>query len=122
MKFRVETKGFLLPKDGSAPDPDTLDTLSDAIQDELLELEGVIDPDLGITLRTGEIHLRTCVEAETPEQAIGQASGAFRSALHAAGIGTPGWEDDLTEKYEVEEVAWQVEKVSDADQDDLIPA
>lgn len=111
MKFNVVTKFFVLPKDGSPPDPDILDQLTDLVQDELLGLDKVIDPDLGISLTSGELHMRTCAEAETASEAIEIASGAFRSALHAAGISTPGWEEKITERYEVEEVSWQVEKV-----------
>jgi len=117
MRFRVETRGFILPGDGSEPDPQTLDALTDLVQDQLMKLDGAIDPDLTASLKSGELTLRACVEAGGHEEALKLAESIFRAALHAAEIGTPEWEPPTKAEYRVEEVDWHVSKI-----DDLIDA
>jgi hypothetical protein len=67
-----------------------LEKLLDAVMDELVKLHAT-DPSIGGTLPDGDVELSLAVEAETLEEATGSAFGTIRTAIHAAGGGTPGW-------------------------------
>jgi hypothetical protein len=61
---------------------------------------GVTDPFVGATLSSGEIEISLTVDAPSFEEAVAQALGVIRSAIHAAGGGTPNWRG--VERIEVE--------------------
>jgi hypothetical protein len=67
-----------------------LEKLLDVVMEELVKLD-VADPSIGGTLSDGDIELTLAVEAETLEKATASAFGTIRTAIHAAGGGTPGW-------------------------------
>ena len=67
-----------------------LEKLLDVVMEELVKLD-VTDPSIGGTLSDGDIELTLAVEAETLEKATATAFGTIRTAIHAAGGGTPGW-------------------------------
>ena len=67
-----------------------LETLLDAVMEELVKLD-VTDPSIGGTLSDGDVELSLAVEAETLENATANVFGTIRTAIHAAGGGTPGW-------------------------------
>jgi hypothetical protein len=67
-----------------------LEKLLDVVMEELVKLD-VTDPSIGGTLSDGDIELTLAVEAETLEKATASAFGTIRTAIHAAGGGTPGW-------------------------------
>jgi hypothetical protein len=67
-----------------------LEKLLDVVMEELVKLD-VTDPSIGGTLSDGDIELTLAVEAETLEKATANAFGTIRTAIHAAGGGTPGW-------------------------------
>ena len=67
-----------------------LEKLLDVVMEELVKLD-VTDPSIGGTLSDGDIELTLAVEAETLEKATASAFGTIRTAVHAAGGGTPGW-------------------------------
>jgi hypothetical protein len=67
-----------------------LEKLLDVVMEELVKLD-VTDPSIGGTLSDGNIELTLAVEAETLEKATASAFGTIRTAIHAAGGGTPGW-------------------------------
>jgi len=46
---------------------------------------------IGGTLSDGDIEFSLAVEAETLEEATASVFGTIRTAIHAAGGGTPGW-------------------------------
>jgi hypothetical protein len=71
-------------------DPDRLEVQLDQVMEELIRL-GVADPAIGGTLATGEVEISITVAAPTPEEAVPKAMSTLRTALHAAGIATPGW-------------------------------
>jgi hypothetical protein len=73
-----------------AGDLSELEQLLDAVMEELIELR-TTDPSIGGTLSDGDIEFSLTVEAATLEKATEQAFGTIRSAIHAAGGGTPGW-------------------------------
>jgi hypothetical protein len=77
--------------------PDDLDARSDALQEELDKLGHIVDPELLVNLRTGEIIAEMIVEADDMMEATSIAVCALRTAFHAIGENTPGWERLLDE-------------------------
>jgi hypothetical protein len=67
-----------------------LEKLLDVVMEELVRLD-VTDPSIGGTLSDGDVEFGLAVEAETLEKATVGAFGTIRTAIHAAGGGTPGW-------------------------------
>jgi hypothetical protein len=67
-----------------------LERLLDVVMEELVKLN-VMDPSIGGTLSDGDIEFRLAVEADTLENGTASAFGTIRTAIHAAGGGTPGW-------------------------------
>jgi hypothetical protein len=76
----------------TGPDPQRhLEEHLDCVADELMGLDGIVDPDLGATLSTGVVTFTLGVDAETMEAAMRLASAAIRTAIHAADGCTPNW-------------------------------
>ncbi len=75
-------------------DLDHLQDSIDQVMDELVKLtevdETLYDPSIGADLVAGEVEFSLSVDADEDE-AIPKALGAIRTAIHAAGGGTPGW-------------------------------
>jgi hypothetical protein len=71
-------------------DPDGLEQALDRVMEELVKLD-VTDPSIGGTLSDGDVEFSLAVEADTLEKATASAFGTIRTAIHAAGGGTPGW-------------------------------
>lgn len=71
-------------------DPDLLEEALDRVMSEFLRLE-VADPSIDATLTAGTVTFTVTVEAANPVEAVNQASMIVRSAIHAAGGGTPDW-------------------------------
>jgi hypothetical protein len=67
-----------------------LEKLLEVVMEELVRLD-VTDPSIGGTLSDGDIEFSLAVEDETLEKATASAFGTIRTAIHAAGGGTPGW-------------------------------
>ena len=63
----------------------------DLVADELAKL-GVIDPFVAAEGSTGKFHIALVIEADSEIDAIQAALGTIRSAIHAVGWGTPGWD------------------------------
>lgn len=74
---------------------DDFDAHTDKLFDELMTLDNVIDPDMTLSLTQHSVVITVASEAETTESAAVMAFSAVRTAIHAAGGGTPGWEDAL---------------------------
>jgi len=64
--------------------------------DALLDIEDVdpaiSDPDLAADLSSGHVDVQMTVEAADPAVAMVKALATLRSAIHAIGGATPGWE------------------------------
>ena len=64
--------------------------------DALLDLEAadaaIEDPDLEADLSSGHVDVQMIVDAEDPAAAMVKAFATLRSAIHAIGGATPGWE------------------------------
>jgi hypothetical protein len=61
-----------------------------AVLDELIDLDGVIDADLTADLGRRRVWYDFLVDAADVTEALTLAVAAFRTALHAAGVATPG--------------------------------
>lgn len=71
---------------------DRLDKLMNALLDVENGDDGITDPDLAAALSTGEVDVQMTVEATDPAEAATKALCAVRTAIHAIGDATPGWE------------------------------
>lgn len=101
MKFAVRFQGIIDVTD----EPDLFDRLDgasqptdaevmedhlDGVMDELLTL-GAEDPAIDLEISTGRVTFTVTIDGQNPVAAIAQASGLFRTAIHAAGGCTPDW-------------------------------
>ena len=73
-------------------DADDIAADFDAIAGALFDLDDVHDQDLAADLETRTLTFSIGVVADDEFGALDRALGAVRTALHAAGRGTPGWE------------------------------
>lgn len=65
----------------------------DLVADALYELDRIYDQDLSVDLSARTLTFSMAVDADSQVDALAAAMSAARTALHAAGGGTPGWED-----------------------------
>src|SRR5680860_554290 len=77
--------------------PEQLEGHLEYVADYLADSTGVIDPDLGANLETGEVEFSMAVDAETEAAAMEVCAAAVRSAIHAADGCTKGWEAHFEE-------------------------
>lgn len=76
---------------GEVFDPaSVLEAHFDQVMDELLKLNAV-DPSIDASLAAATVTFSVVVEAVNPIAAVEEASGVVRTAVHAAGGGTPDW-------------------------------
>lgn len=79
---------------------DELDEFTDELMDQLLELEDrphIADPSVGASLAAGTFEVDLTIEAADSVAAHTCFMTTLRTALHAMGMGTPGWEDLIEE-------------------------
>lgn len=73
----------------------------EVIVDHLIDLEectpGLLDSTVGLDMGAQTIEVQITIEADTGGAALDQAVACLRSAIHAAGGSTPGWEDGVEE-------------------------
>jgi hypothetical protein len=78
----------------AAEDHANLESSIDRIMEELVRLtevnERISDPNIGADLAAGQIEFSLTVNA-AEEDVTKEAVTAIRTAIHAAGQGTPGW-------------------------------
>ena len=83
-------------RDGTAGQRHDDDARFDALADALYELDAadpaVSDADLTARLADGRVTAAMVVDAEDPADAATKALCAVRTAIHAIGDATPGWE------------------------------
>lgn len=74
----------------------SIDDVEERIVDPLLEafegVEGPEDVDLGFDLAIGQLTISMFIEANTQAEALAVATAAARTAIHATGGHTPGWD------------------------------
>jgi hypothetical protein len=73
-------------------EPDDIASDFDAIADALFDFDAAHDQDLAADLETRTLTFSVGVVADDEFGALDRALGAVRTALHAAGRGTPGRE------------------------------
>jgi hypothetical protein len=99
MIFGVVFEGAVLGQS----EPSKVEELIDALADELYELD-TTDLSVAATLSTGTFEVSLTVDAEDVEAAIVQAAATLRTAIHAIGGATPGWEVVAAKARQVEPV------------------
>jgi hypothetical protein len=101
MKFEVTFEGLVLMHDGGSaagertPTPEELQIFLDAVMDEMLKLNE--DATIGARGSDGHVEIEATVEAEEFDGAVAKGSSLIRSAIHAAGGYTPGWDIEWCE-------------------------
>jgi hypothetical protein len=86
-----------------AIDPKDLDAQTDRVMEELLALEtsggaaGIHSSAVSANLTQGVVEVELCSVGETPADALTTALASIRAAIHAAGGGTPGYEELYTQ-------------------------
>ena len=77
-------------------DRDTVDAATSALMDALIDLENsdnhLSDADLTVNLASGVVEVQMVIEAEDLGDAANYAHCVLRTAIHATGGHTPGWE------------------------------
>lgn len=94
MKLEITYTGTLVvtpDHDDDVVDPEVeLERVFDATMQELLKLNAV-DPSVSGSAATGEIEISLVEEGRTMAAIVTSADSLIRSALHCAGVSTPGW-------------------------------
>ena len=89
MKVRVGVAFDVLDA-GRVPVEDELANHLADVLEALLDLDGVIDPDVSATLSEGHVEISVVLEAEDELSAAKEGTAAVRTAVNAAG-GYQGW-------------------------------
>lgn len=79
------------------PSHEDFEAFFDAIADAFYECEGIFDQDVSGNADTGDIVFSLAIDTDDPAEALQRALGAVRTAMHAAGGRTPGWEQRIEE-------------------------
>jgi hypothetical protein len=81
--------------DPSRDTDDGFDEFTNAVEAALADLcdvdDGIIDPDMTVTITERWASILIGIEADTASDAARLFSANLRTALHAAGCGTPDW-------------------------------
>jgi hypothetical protein len=97
MKFEVTFSGRLACRadyEGEVFDQSVeIERAFSATMRELVKL-GVEDASVDGAAASGEVELSGTFDGESPVDALNTADTTFRSALHAAGVFTTGWDTD----------------------------
>ncbi|MBV1869246.1 MAG: hypothetical protein KUG69_15290 [Marinosulfonomonas sp.] len=95
MELEMVLRGHLMigEDDGTAEHDAVISRVFDQIMDALMDADEVIDPMFSGTITTGAIEIVMSANG-TDEDVFAKCSAAARTALHAAGVCTPGWEND----------------------------
>ncbi len=90
LRFNVSLEGIIVV--GSRGKTSDIESHLDQVMEELEHLRAG-DPSIDATLSDGSVCISVVVDAPNPLDAVTQASGFIRSAIHAAGGGTGDWPD-----------------------------
>jgi hypothetical protein len=81
--------------DPSRNTDDGFDAFTDAVADSLYDLaevdDGIIDPDITVRVTDRWVSVLMGIVADTKDDAVRLFLANVRTALHAAGCGTPDW-------------------------------
>lgn len=89
MKVRIGVAFDVLGSDG-APDQDQLAAHLGGVLDALMDMDGVLDPDVSATLSEGHVEISLVLEVEDELTAAEEGTAAVRTAVNAAG-GYESW-------------------------------
>jgi hypothetical protein len=93
VKYGIEVH---LTVDSHAPSGVILDHV-DKVTEHLIELEdcteGLLDSSIGADAFSGDVEVELTVQASSTGDAVALAMSCLRSAIHAAGGGTSGWDE-----------------------------
>lgn len=73
---------------GQLPNPDELANHLSEVLDGLMEIDGIIDPDINATLSEGRVEIVVIINTNDELSAAETAIVAVRTAIHAAGGAT----------------------------------
>ncbi len=76
---------------------DDFDEQTDQLMDALMDLHDITDPDIAVSLTEGIIDVSMIVEVDAFDEAANKSRSAVRSAIHAIGGWTPGWDGQVRE-------------------------
>jgi hypothetical protein len=76
---------------------DSFDQHTDEVLDALMDLDGVMDPDMAVNLSRGQVVISITSEADDAGEATMRAFTAVRAAIHQVGGWTPGWDEAIRE-------------------------
>jgi hypothetical protein len=71
---------------------EAIEELFDALAAEVADLGDGIDGDVSANISSRTVTIHLSLDDERDETAFARGIAAARTAVHAAGIGTPGWE------------------------------
>lgn len=97
--------------DMGAPFDEEMDNHLDQIAEALTQIPDV-DGDVGSHANTGRVEICITVDAVDRPDAIAKAFVAARTAVHAAGGGTHGWENWLPKLLEADDFTTSVSRSS----------
>lgn len=72
-----------------------LDALFEPLADAVADLADVVDADLGANIAEGLFDFSMAIDTSDEVSALQAGLAAVRSAAHAAGCSTPGWEQHI---------------------------
>lgn len=102
MKFAVRFQGVIeVTPDEPGVELDShavMEEHLDGVMEELFNL-GAEDPAIDLELSTGLVLFTVAISAQSPVAAVAQASGLFRTAIHASGGSTPDWPHPESEAW-----------------------
>lgn len=88
MRFTATVVGTIIAADDETDDD--IERWLDATMDELLALDA-LDPSIDAGIEDRSVRFSLAVDAANPVEAVNMASTTLRTAIHAAGGGTPDW-------------------------------
>lgn len=84
---------------------ETLADHVDQVTEQLVALEGctpeLLDSAIAVEVSSGEVDVEMTLDAVLPEQATTVGISCLRAAIHAAGGGTPDWDEAPTDEHVV---------------------
>lgn len=93
-------------------DRDAFEEHVEAVLVELSALDGISDADAMVDYSQPKVTFSMVVTSDAPSQAVERAVMSMRTAIHAAGGGTPGWEKLITRMIDEAHYGVQREDVS----------
>ena len=76
---------------------DDFDTRTDRLYEALWELHGVSDPDMAANMSEGTAEVTMILQAKGLDEAVTRSTASLRSAIHAIGGSTAGWDKIIKE-------------------------